>query len=84
VTEVTEGPQQEGPREHLVHLVYQVILADQPMAQTAVMERGDHVAFPEFLAFLDLPGLRDLTAIVNRHSASFPWWRRQCPPRTLG
>jgi len=38
VTQVTEGPQQEGPREHLVYQVYQVILADRPMAQTVVMD----------------------------------------------
>lgn len=55
VTEGTEGPQREDPKENRVPLVYQVTLDDQLMAKMAVTERGDLAVLPVSPVF---PGLR--------------------------
>lgn len=54
VTEGTEDPQREDPKEHQVLLVCQVTPADRLMAQTVVTESGDLAVFPVLPAFLGL------------------------------
>ena len=62
----------------------QVNLVARPTGTMGVMGSGAHVALLGSPGYRALPAQPAPTGTVSPRSASWPWWRQRCRPRTPG